>query len=102
MEKLLVLYPAQPNAEAFKTYYVQNHVPLVRKLPGLRTLRYSIDVQSLAGDASFFCVFEGEFADREALRAAMGSPEGHAVAEDVPKFAQVAPIVLRYSVEHEV
>ncbi|MDH2403732.1 EthD family reductase [Bradyrhizobium sp. SSUT18] len=96
METLLVLYPTQPNPDAFKAHYVQNHIPLVRKLPGLRAFRYGFDVASLAGDATFFCVFEGEFADGEALRAAMGSPEGRSVAEDVPKFAQVPPIILRY------
>lgn len=53
MEKLLVLYPTQPNPDAFKAYYVQNHIPLVRKLTGLLAFRYSFDVQSLAGDAPF-------------------------------------------------
>lgn len=102
MEKLLVLYPAQPNPDAFKAHYVQSHIPLVCKLPGLQALRYGFDVQALAGSATFFCVFEGEFADGSALLTAMASPEGRSVAEDVPKFAQVPPIILRYSAEHSV
>jgi uncharacterized protein (TIGR02118 family) len=100
VEKLLILYPPQPNTDAFKAHYVQNHIPLVRKLPGLQSLQYGFDLQALAGDATFFCVFEGEFADGT-LDAAMGSPEGLSVAEDVPNFAQVPPIILRYSVEHD-
>jgi uncharacterized protein (TIGR02118 family) len=100
VEKLLILYPSQPNADAFRAHYVQNHIPLVQKLPGLQSLRYGFDLQALAGDATFFCVFEGEFADGT-LDAAMGSPEGLSVAEDVPNFAQVPPIILRYSVEHD-
>ncbi|MET4204412.1 MULTISPECIES: EthD family reductase [unclassified Bradyrhizobium] len=101
MEKLFVLYPDQPNPDAFKAYYVSNHIPLVRKLPGLRTSRYSFDVHSLGGAASVFCVFEAEFADAAALGAAMESPEGHAVVQDVPRFAQVPPIILRCSIELE-
>lgn len=100
MEKLLVLYPPQPNADAFKAHYVQNHIPLAGKMPGLQSLQYGFDVQALAGDATFFCVFEGDFADGT-LEAAMGSPEGRSVAEDVPNFAQVPPIILRYTVEKD-
>jgi hypothetical protein len=33
------------------------------------------------------------------LGAAMGSPEGQAVAGDVPNFAKVAPTLIHYSVE---
>jgi uncharacterized protein (TIGR02118 family) len=100
VEKLLILYPPQPNADAFKAHYVQNHIPLVRKLPGLQSLQYGFDLKALAGGATFFCVFEGEFANGT-LDAAMGSPEGLSVAEDVPNFAQVHPIILRYTVEHD-
>jgi uncharacterized protein (TIGR02118 family) len=100
MEKLLVLHPPQPNADAFMAHYVQYHIPLARKMPGLQSLQYGFDVQALAGDATFLCVFEGEFADGT-LEAAMGSPEGESVAEDVPNFAQVPPIILRYTVEKD-
>lgn len=99
MHKIVVLYPAQPDPEAFKTYYVATHIPLTRKLPGLLALRYSFDVQGVGVDPPYFCVFEAEFQDGPALGAAMGSPEGQAVAGDVPNFAQVPPTLIHYSVE---
>jgi len=99
MHKILVLYPPQPNPERFKAYYLETHIPLARKLPGLQALRYSFDVQGVGGNSPYFCVFEAEFADGAALGAAMGSPEGQAVAGDVPNFAEVAPTLIHYPAE---
>lgn len=100
MHKIVVLYPPQPDPDAFKAYYIATHLPLARKLPGLMALRYSFDVQAAAGDSPYFCIFEADFADAAAFGAAMGSPEGQAVAADVSNFAQIAPTVLHYQVEN--
>ena len=91
MHKIVVLYPPQPDPETFKAYYVGTHIPLARKLPGLLALRYSFDVASVEGESPYF-------ADGAAMGAAMGSPEGQAVAADVPNFAQVPPTLLHYPV----
>jgi len=99
LHKIVVLYPPQPDPEAFKAYYVGTHIPLARKLPGLKALRYSFDVQGVGGDSPYFCIFEAEFSDGAALGAAMGSPEGQAVAADVPNFAKVPPTLIHYPAE---
>jgi uncharacterized protein (TIGR02118 family) len=99
VHKIVVLYPPQPDPEAFKAYYLETHIPLCRKLPGLLALRYSFDVAGVGGEPPYTVVFEAEFADGAALGAAMGSPEGGAVAGDVPNFAKVAPVLIHYSVE---
>lgn len=99
MHKLVVLYPSQPDPEAFKAYYVATHIPLARKLPGLLALRYSFDVQGVAGAAPYFCVFEAEFRDGAAMGAAMGSPQGQAVGADVPNYAKNPPTLIHYSCE---
>jgi len=98
MHKIVVLYPPQPDPDAFKAYYVATHIPLARKLPGLLALRYSFDVQAVGGESPYFCIFEAEFSDGAAMGAAMGSPEGQAVAGDVPNFAQIAPTLIHYPV----
>lgn len=99
MHKIVVLYPPQPDPAAFKAYYVQTHIPLARKLPGLLDLRYSFDVQAVGGESPYFCIFEAEFSDGAAMGAAMGSPEGQAVAADVPNFAAIAPTLIHYPVQ---
>ncbi|MBB4858627.1 uncharacterized protein (TIGR02118 family) [Novosphingobium chloroacetimidivorans] len=98
MHKFVVLYPPQPDHEAFKSYYVETHVPLASRIPGVKAMRYSFDVATVAGDAPFACVFEAEFEDGAAFGAAMGSPEGQATAADVANFAKVAPTILHYPV----
>jgi uncharacterized protein (TIGR02118 family) len=99
MHKIIVLYPPQPDPEAFAAYYAGTHVPLVRKLPGLLGLRYSFQVQGVAGPSPYFCIFEADFPDAATLGAAMASPEGQAVAADVPNFAANPPTLLHYAVE---
>ncbi|WP_313808725.1 EthD family reductase [Sphingobium sp.] len=101
MQKFVVMYPRQPDMEAFKAYYVEKHIPLARKIPGLQALRYSFDPQTLAGEAQFACIFEGDFADAQALGAGMSSPEGERVAADVVNFARVPPLIVHYSIAEE-
>lgn len=101
MHKIVVLYPPQPDAEAFKAHYIATHIPLARQLPGLLALRYSFDVAAMGGESPYFCIFEAEFENGAAMGAAMGSPEGQAVAADVPNFAQVAPTLIHYPVESD-
>lgn len=97
MQRLMVLYPPQPDMDAFKAYYANKHIPLVANLPGLLSSRYSFDVQTIAG-STYVCIFEAEFADAPSMGAAMQSPAGQALDQDVPNFAQVAPTLLTYSV----
>lgn len=100
MHKLVVLYPPQPDMDAFRAHYESIHLPLARKIPGLKALRHSYEVTTLEGDAQYACIFEAEFEDGAALGAGMGSPEGQAVAADVGNFATVAPSLIHYRVEN--
>ena len=99
LHKIVVLYPPQPDPDAFKAHYLATHIPLARKLPGLIALRYSFAVEAVGGESPYFCVFEADFDDGAALGGAMASPEGQAVAADVPNFATVAPTLIHYPVE---
>jgi uncharacterized protein (TIGR02118 family) len=97
MHKLLVLYPEPADREAFQDYYVNKHLPLAAKLPGLRGSRYSFGV---AGQQSpYFAVFEADFDSHADLVAAMSSPEGQAVEADVPNYAPQGAVVVDYPVE---
>jgi uncharacterized protein (TIGR02118 family) len=101
MHKVVVLYPPQPNPERFRAYYEETHLPLARKLPGLMAMRHTFDVATPGGESPYSCVFEAEFADGAALGAAMGSPEGQAVAGDVPNFAEVPPTLIIYPCDND-
>jgi uncharacterized protein (TIGR02118 family) len=87
MAQLLVLYNPPANPAAFQTYYRDTHAPLVKKIPGLRSLTISDGpVQSPSGNTTYF-VANLSFHSMAGLQTAMASPEGQAAAADVPKFA---------------
>lgn len=89
MAKLIALYNKPPNATAFDAYYLSKHVPIAKKVPGLR--RYEINagpVGSPAGEAPYHMVATMTFDSLDAIQRALTSPEGQAAAADLAKFAQ--------------
>jgi len=99
MHKLLVLYNEPEDPTHFRKYYVETHLPLARKLPGLKASRYSFDVKPLGpGKAPYFCIFEAEFENEAALMGALGSNEGKAVAGDVPNYASGGVTMMHFAV----
>lgn len=96
MHKILVLYPPPKSPDAFRRYYVDTHLPLAAKLPGLKASRHAFDVQGVGGPSPYFALWEGEFESAEAMGAAMGSPFGQAVAADVPNYATGGCTILHY------
>lgn len=96
MAQLLVLYNTPADADAFDRYYREKHIPLARRMPGLRS--YSINkspVQALAGSVPHLIAVL-TFDSMDDLRAAVASPEGQAAAADVPNFASGGATVLLY------
>ncbi len=98
MHKLLVLYNEPKDPAHFRKYYVETHLPLARKLPGLRASRHSFDVKPLGPGKAPFCIFEAEFENEAALMGALGSKEGKAVAGDVPNYASGGVTMVHFAV----
>jgi len=96
MTQLLVIYNAPADSAAFLTYYEQTHTPLVKKIPGLRSLTVSDGaIQALAGQAPFL-VATLTFDSMADLQAALASPEGQATAGDLANFASGGATLLIY------
>jgi uncharacterized protein (TIGR02118 family) len=98
MHKLVVLYTPPADKDKFRSYYTSTHLPLAAKLPGLRAYRYGFDLAPPAGDSPYWAMFEAEFDDINARSAAMSSPEGQAVAADVPNYTDEAPVMFSFDV----
>ena len=96
MHRLLVLYPPPSDPDQFRSYYEETHLPLAAKLPGLRAYRYSVDVAARRGESPYFCVFEADFDDAAAMRAAQASPQGQATRADVANYATGGVVVVDY------
>ena len=88
MAEVVVIYKTPKDPAAFDRYYAETHIPLAKKLPGLR--RYQISqgvVATPAGPSGAHLIATLSFDSMAALQAALGSPEGQAAAGDLPNFA---------------
>ena len=96
MAQVLVLYNTPAEPAAFARYYHEKHVPLARKIPGLRDYRISSGpVQALAGTAPYL-IATLTFDSMADVSAALASPEGQAAAADLPNFASSGATLLIY------
>jgi uncharacterized protein (TIGR02118 family) len=91
MIKLIALYKKPADPEEFERHYTGVHTPLVRRYPGLRRLEITHITSAPLGDVKYHLMTEMSFDTREAMDAALASPEGKAVAKDLMNFA--APLV---------
>lgn len=89
MATLVVLYSKPANAAAFDKHYVNNHIPLAKKIPGLR--KYEVSKGTVAtpgGPSDYHLVALLTFDSVAAIGAAFESAEGKATAGDLANFAQ--------------
>jgi uncharacterized protein (TIGR02118 family) len=88
MAEVVVMYKTPKDSAAFDKHYFEKHVPLAKKIPGLR--KYSISQGSVAtpaGASAFHLIAILTFDNLAAIQAGFGSAEGKATAADVRTFA---------------
>lgn len=94
---VLALYNAPTDPAAFEAYYHGTHVPLAKKLPGLRS--YTLSKGSIgvpAGSAPYYLIADLKFDSMDAIQTALASPEGSATVADVPNFATTGVTLMMY------
>jgi len=92
--KILVLYYQPEDPAKFDEYYFNTHVPLARKIPNLRAMKFNAGPPvALTGEAPHL-IAELEFDSMEDLQAAVTSPEGQATAADVANFSSGQAILI--------
>lgn len=88
MARLLVLYKTPKHPEAFDKYYREVHIPLAKKVPGLKHYVISTGAIEMPNGASdIYLVAALDFDSLAALKLGLGSVEGQAAAADVSNFA---------------
>lgn len=83
MARMMTIFAKPNDVAAFDKHYFETHVPLAKKLPGLR--KYDVSTGPIAtrgGASDFHLVSMLHFDSLEAIKAAFASPEGQACAED--------------------
>ena len=88
MARLVAMYKTPKDAGGFDAYYFNTHVPIAKKIPGLRKYEVSKGpVLTPAGPSGVHLVAMLHFDDLAAIQKAFMSPEGLAAVADVQKFA---------------
>jgi len=97
MHCLTVIYPRPADEAAFKNYYENTHMALVRKLPGLKRMHHAYPEP--VGPSEVFCIFQAYFESGEAMGAAMASQAGQDVALDVTNYSPEGAQVFHFPVK---
>lgn len=79
----MVLYGRPDDTEAFDRHYRDVHIPLAKKVPGLRRYTVSRGVKVVFGEDPAYLVAELDFDDAAAMQESMGSAEGRAAGSDM-------------------
>jgi uncharacterized protein (TIGR02118 family) len=88
MAKLVALHNTPADTAAFDAHMHSTHVPLCRKIPGLRSVELSDGpVMTPMGPAPYHAVGILSFDSMGDLQAALGSSEGQAAAGDLMNFS---------------
>jgi uncharacterized protein (TIGR02118 family) len=97
MAEVVVTYKTPKDPTAFDKYYAETHIPLAKKMPGLRNYQLSQGVVATpAGPSGVHLIATLTFDSMAAIQAALGSPEGQAAAGDLPNFATGGADIMFY------
>jgi uncharacterized protein (TIGR02118 family) len=88
MIKLIALYKKPDDVEAFEDHYNNIHMPLIAKVPHMRTATVSKSVSAPRGEPAYYKVAEMVFDTREDFDRAMASDENRAAGKDLMSFAR--------------
>ncbi|HVE48400.1 MAG TPA: EthD family reductase [Casimicrobiaceae bacterium] len=86
--KLIAMYRHPTDATAFDRYYYATHVPIAKRIPGLRSYEVTRgSIASLGGVSAYHLIATLTFDSLGAIEAALASPQGQATAADLAQFA---------------
>jgi uncharacterized protein (TIGR02118 family) len=97
--RFLVLYDRPDDVDAFERHYREVHIPLAKKLPGLKRYTVGRSPAAIRGGEPPYLVGELEWEDMASMRHAFESAEGQATADDVTKMAPDGVRSMIYEVE---
>ncbi|MEO7307881.1 MAG: EthD family reductase [Ferruginibacter sp.] len=101
MLKVTVLYAQPTDPQSFEKYYGDTHTPLIGKVQGIEKVEFTRFMPN-ADDTPAACYRMAElyFAGPAEMQQALSSPEGQALAADLPNFATGGATVMVGVVEN--
>jgi uncharacterized protein (TIGR02118 family) len=88
MAQLVVMYKTPQDAAAFDRHYFEKHVPLAKKIPGVK--KYDVSqgpVVTPGGSSGYRLIATLQFDDVAAIQKGFASAEGRAAVADLQTFA---------------
>jgi uncharacterized protein (TIGR02118 family) len=104
MYKLIACWsaPGTADEEAFEAHYREVHVPLARRVPGLRRIVLTRTGAGLEGaEPAFFRVAEMVFESADALERSSQSQEWKALREDAGRMIERFDVTLNVGIGYE-
>ncbi|MGV9560929.1 EthD family reductase [Streptomyces sp. NPDC003480] len=90
--RFIALYETPADPAAFDRHYHDVHIPLARRLPGLRRYTIGRDLVTIRGEVLCYLVAELEWNTMDELHAAFASPQGRVTAADAAHLQALAPV----------
>ena len=88
MAGMVVIYRRPADVKAFEKHYFETHIPLAKKIPGLRKYEVSRGpITVVAGPSDVYLIGTLYFDDLDALKRGFESPEGKAAGADRRLYA---------------
>src|ERR1700691_603489 len=88
MAQLLVMYKTPRDTAAFDKHYFEKHLPIAKKIPGMKKYEVSQGlVATPAGASGYHLIAALQFDNLATIQKAFGSAEGQAAVADVQTFA---------------
>ena len=91
--KLVAIYKLPSDTALFDDKYFNTHLPLVRKVPGLKRIDITRFTRTIAGEG-FYLMAEMHFDDEAALKTGMRSPEMAAAGDNLNSFAPGLAVIM--------
>jgi uncharacterized protein (TIGR02118 family) len=85
-----VAYEQPSDVAAFERHYFDVHVPLAKRLPGLRSYSVSRNPTTVRGEDAYLVALL-EWDDMDSLRRDFASPLGQEMSRDVDHLATLCP-----------
>ena len=86
--KLVAIYAEPKDPQGFEEMYFNMHLPLIKKVPGLQDVQVTKIDRVVVGYKAPYMIAQMTFADEDAMKAAMRSPEMSAAGENLDTFAK--------------
>ncbi|HEY9792367.1 MAG TPA: EthD family reductase [Candidatus Obscuribacterales bacterium] len=88
MVKFIALYKKPADVAEFEKRYFDEHLPLAKKMPGLKKVEISRIVGSPRGESEYYLMAELYWDDMEAMKAGLGSQESKDAGKVLMSFAK--------------